>query len=210
MTTTRSTPAFVRPPDRAALLCDGYLEELRACLDQIDRESVLAVAHILEDAYRFGARVFIAGNGGSATTAAHIATDLAKSVRNDSDAHGFRAISLADNVGVMTAWANDEGFDTVFSEALRTLAAPRDVLVIISGSGASANVIAAARTAREMGVRVIGLLGRDGGRVLALTDAAVIAPSDDYGVIEDTHLAIGHLLTRHFRRLILDGDLTRD
>jgi D-sedoheptulose 7-phosphate isomerase len=183
----------------------GYLSGLYQCLQKLDHETVLAAVRILDRAYHAKAKIFLIGNGGSACTASHLATDLTKTIRGvpaNPAVSGFRAMALMDNVGLLTAWANDESYDSIFAEQLRQLAQPGDVLVAISGSGNSKNIISAVRVARGMGVQVIGLLGKGGGQVRELADVAVITPSDDYGVIEAVHLAIGHSIARYFRSRI--------
>ncbi len=187
---------------------EGYLAELRECLGNIDKEAIHRVIETLHQAYVANRQVFLIGNGGSALTASHIALDLAKTVRGV-PAHdsvlGFRAIALTENVGLMTAWANDRDFDCIFAEQLKGLAQAGDVLLAVSGSGNSPNILGAAKSAKQLGLIVIGFLGKGGGQVHDLTDVAVVVPSNDYGIIEDTHLALGHLITRSFRDWLLNG-----
>jgi len=140
-----------------------------------------------------GRVVFVVGNGGSAATASHFACDLSKGTRRDGPPT-FHVVSLTDNVPLLTAWANDSGYDRVFSEQLETLARPGDVLVAISASGNSPNVLAAIDTARSCGMTVAGLTGRSGGRLTHLVDVAVNVPADRIEVVEDAHLIVAHSL----------------
>lgn len=176
-----------------------YLQRLRDVLSALSVDALERALEVLERAYVEGRQVFLAGNGGSAATASHMATDLSKTVAGGAAQHrGFRAIALTDNVPLMSAWANDLSYDEVFAAPLRTLARRGDVLVVVSGSGESKNIVRAVTVARELGLVTIGLLGREGGAVRGLVDVAVIVPTHDYGPIEDTHLAINHLITAYF------------
>lgn len=112
----------------------------------------------------------------------------------------FRILSLNDNVPLMTALANDVGYDRVFSEQLVNLIRPRDVLVVLSGSGRSPNIVEAARFARHRAATIVALVGFDGGEVIDLADEHVLVPSDDYGLIEDVHMILVHALTGYFKR----------
>jgi D-sedoheptulose 7-phosphate isomerase len=182
----------------------GYLSDLCDTLEHMEVDPVVDVLRVLEEAFVEGSTVFIAGNGGSASTASHFAVDLAKTVRGyppGPSADGFQVWSLTDNIGLITAWANDEGYDRVFSEQVLRAGKPGDVLIIISGSGNSANVIRAVEAAQEKSLITIGLLGMGGGKLGPMVDYPVIVDSPDYGVIEDAHMAMVHLIARHFRTL---------
>ncbi len=155
-----------------------------------------ALAHAAELLLECRARdrvVFVVGNGGSAATASHLACDLAKGTRPDS-APTFRVVPLTDSVPLLTAWANDTSYDRVFAEQLAALARPGDLLVAISASGDSPNVVAAAETARRLGATTLALTGRTGGRLARLADLTVRVPSDRIELVEDAHLAAAHSL----------------
>jgi D-sedoheptulose 7-phosphate isomerase len=176
-----------------------YLGEVASVIRSVDRDCLQAAAGRLWQAYQEDAQIFACGNGGSSATASHFAEDLAKGVDLPPGERRFRTISLVDSVPTLTAYANDLGYQHVFSEPLRNLVRTGDVLVAISASGTSENIVQALRVARESGAAVIGLTGRDGGEVGPLVDVCVRVPSDDMQVIEDAHLAIAHALYRDLR-----------
>ena len=156
------------------------------------------VADIIRTARDEGNTVFTFGNGGSGSTAVHFASDLMKTATRP-DLKRIRAISLNDNMPLTTAWANDSSYEHVFKEQLENLMKPGDVVIAISGSGNSKNVLLATEYARSNGGITIGLTGFDGGSLKSLASVLVVVPSNDMLRIEDTHLAICHLLVRLLR-----------
>ena len=174
-------------------LIDAYLSELTAGLAQLDRNAIQQVIDALSDAWHRRCSVFLLGNGGSAATASHIAVDLQKLAVPGPTR--FRAIGLADNVPILTAWANDTTYDNVFAEQLRNLCQPGDVVLAISCSGNSRNVIKAIHAARELGARIIGWTGDRGGELASLVDICVYAPVGLIGQQEDIHMVLDHLIT---------------
>lgn len=180
---------------------DGYAEEVIDCLKAIDHACVAKIADTLRLAYDEGRQIFIIGNGGSASTASHMACDLSKGIlghKGDKTIKRFRVSSLADNVAAITAWANDTSYDSIFAEQLKNLAQEGDVIIAISASGNSANVIAAIEAAKERGLSVIGLAGFGGGKVLEKADLCLVIASQRYDVTEDLHMVISHMITRWF------------
>lgn len=180
-----------------------YFAGLKAVMDRVDIGQVAAFIAELERAHQEDRQIFIVGNGGSAGTASHMACDLAKTVLGknpDRAKRGFRVTSLTDNVPLMTAIANDLGYEHVFTEQLVGLARAGDLLVVITGSGSSPNVVNAVKMAREMGLRTTGLLGFDGGEVLPLLDTPLLVPDFSYGFVEDLHMVLDHLVTAYFCR----------
>ena len=175
-----------------------WLGEAARALSEIDADAVARAAELLMATRRQGNTIFVAGNGGSAATASHLALDLQKAARAPNGA-GTRAISLADNAGLITAWGNDTTFDRVFAEQLEALARRGDALVVISVSGNSPNLLALLQSARCLGLVTVGLLGRSGGAARTLVDAAVLVPSEDYGWVETAHVALHHVLTYALR-----------
>jgi D-sedoheptulose 7-phosphate isomerase len=178
---------------------DQYLDQVAELLRRVPREALDAAAGSLWQAYLDDAQIFACGNGGSSATASHFSEDLGKGVVLPPEKRRFRAVSLVDSVPTLTAYANDMGYRHVFSEPLRNLVRAGDVLVAISASGASENVLEAVRVARAAGARVIGLTGADGGELNRLADLCIRVPSQDMQQIEDAHLAITHALYRDLK-----------
>jgi D-sedoheptulose 7-phosphate isomerase len=183
-------------------LMTGYLEEylsrLQTAVASLPRDQMNALGETLFRAYRNNKQVFVLGNGGSSSTASHMAADLAKNTIGP-NMKRFRIVSLNDNAAIMTALANDLGYENVFSEQLTNLVQAGDVLIVVSASGNSPNVLKAMEYARSRSAEVIGLLGFDGGTAADLADVALIVASDHYGVVEDVHLIINHILVDCFK-----------
>lgn len=175
-----------------------YVKSIHACLESIPDADVHSFASTLLSACGRGATVFIAGNGGSAATASHLACDLTKTTLGANPrekSNRFRVVSLSDNVALMTAWANDEGYDHIFSEQIKNLGREDDVLVVISASGNSPNIVAALEVARMLGMRTVALLGFGGGRAKSLAGESIVVDSYDYGLVEGVHSVLGHMVT---------------
>jgi D-sedoheptulose 7-phosphate isomerase len=178
----------------------GYLAEVGDALAALDHDAVLRVLAALERAYLDDRTIFVLGNGGSAATASHLAADLGKNTRHPG-VRPVRAISLTDHLAALSAWANDEGYESVFAGQLAGLVNPGDVVVGISTSGRSPNVLEAFRYANKAGAVTVGLLGRPGGpaRDLAAVSVLVSGAIDQQ---EDQHGIISHIMTRHLRGLV--------
>jgi D-sedoheptulose 7-phosphate isomerase len=172
-----------------------YLRSVEKLIAALDANEIAAVARIFKKAYDEGRTIFLMGNGGSAATASHIACDLNKGACLKS-AKKFRAMSLTDNLSHIMAIANDISYDAVFVEQLKNFARPGDVVVGISGSGNSPNVIAAMEYARRLGCTTIGVCGYDGGKLKAMTDCSFHVKINDMQIVEDLHLMLGHILMR--------------
>ncbi len=173
---------------------DQYLRQLIREINTINREAIVEIAQTLFSAQISGKNVFIMGNGGSAMTASHMACDLAKNTRAPGRPR-LKIISLADGLASLTAYANDEGYENVFSEPLLSLAQAGDVVIAISGSGNSPNILKGLQTAKEIGMTTIGLTGFKGGKLKDYTDICLIVNSDSLERIEDAHLVVNHILT---------------
>ena len=185
----------------------GYLEEVSSSVARLPLAQIAAFTETVERAYRDDRQVFVIGNGGSATTASHMACDLAKNIYPAGSTAGirrFHVLSLTDNVGLITALANDCGYDRVFAEQLAYHVRPDDLVIAISASGNSPNIIEALVAARAAGAQTAALLGFDGGRARELADLAVVIDSRDYGHVEDAHLVVNHLVTAWMRRVVTD------
>jgi D-sedoheptulose 7-phosphate isomerase len=177
---------------------EGYLARLRTAVDELPRDRLAELGEMLYRAYRNEKQVFTLGNGGSASTASHMAADLAKNTIGP-NMRRFRVMSLNDNAAILTALANDLGYENVFREQLESLIRPGDLLIAISASGKSPNVLEAIRYAQRQCAETVSLLGFDGGDAAGMSDLAIVVPSDHYGVIEDVHLIINHIVVDHFK-----------
>jgi D-sedoheptulose 7-phosphate isomerase len=181
-----------------------YVAETRAAIEApYLLEALRGILPILLRAREEDRTIFFFGNGGSASTASHFVVDFAKGTR-PSLAPGplskrFRCVALNDNVPSVMAWANDASYDRVFSEQLRSLAVKGDVVVAISGSGNSPNVLEAVRVAHEMGLRTIGLTGIGGGKLKGMVDVPLVVPSQSMQHTEDVHLFVLHFLMAFLR-----------
>lgn len=183
---------------------DDYIGRLQLALASLPRQRLAEVGQVLLRAYRNDKQVFMIGNGGSSSTASHMAADLAKNTIGSNMKH-FRVRSLGDNASILTALANDIGYDSVFSEQLVNVICAGDVLVVISASGSSSNILKAIRFAQRQSAEIVGLLGFDGGVAARLVDIPIVVPSRDYGIIEDVHLAINHMLVEYFKDHLIDS-----
>ena len=174
----------------------SYFQRLAEVLSSIDPQALVAFERTLLHAREHGQTVFVAGNGGSASTATTMANDLGSDVMRKTGSAPLRILSLSDNNSVLTALANDVGYERVFLDQLRIHYRPGDVLIVISASGNSPNVVRAAEWVKEQQGEVVGLLGFDGGRLLELCDIAVHVRTEhgEYGPVEDAHLVVNHLL----------------
>jgi len=172
-----------------------YRDECIAALNSVDLNAVESVTQTLLEARGRGANVFVIGNGGSAATASHMATDLM--MGSGLVDPPLRVIALTDNQAIITATGNDVGFDQVFSRQLSHLALQGDVLIAISASGNSPNVLACIGTANELGLKTIAFTGFDGGRLATVVDLLVHVPTRQgaYGPVEDVHLMVNHMIT---------------
>src|SRR5437588_2913984 len=167
----------------------------------ISRPDLERVLSLLENVYHNGHRVFIMGNGGSAATASHFALDLAKNTIM-AGAPRLKAISLTDNVPLITAWSNDTHYEHIFAEQLSNMIEPGDVVIGISTSGNSTNIINAVKLARQKRATTIGLLGEKGGKLKDMVDACVLAPGQNIEQEEDAHMILSHVITRHMREVV--------
>lgn len=174
-----------------------YLEEVANTLKAMERDLPLKAQEIvsaLVKARDAGRRIYICGNGGSASTASHMASDLNKGA-NRKDAPRFKAIALTDNIPAMLAWANDASYDDIFVEQLRNHLEKGDIVIGISGSGNSPNVLKAMHYANDNGATTIGLTGFDGGKLAQMAKICYTVPSNCMQQIEDIHLLMEHMLS---------------
>ncbi len=182
-------------------LINSYFTELELMLRAISRAHLQDILSLLEEAYHNGHRIFIMGNGGSAATASHFALDLAKNTIMPG-APRLKAISLTDHVPLITAWSNDTAYEHIFEEQLANMIEPGDVVIGISTSGNSLNVINALHLAKKSGAATAGLLGAKGGLIKNMVDACVLAPGQNIEQEEDAHMILTHIITRHMREVV--------
>ena len=196
-----------RHADDPAAYAREYLDYLASCFAAIDQDALARFVNLLLASRESGHAVFFIGNGGSAATASHFANDISIGTRTG-DEKPFRAISLTDNVAVMTALANDEGYDRMFVDQLKVQMRDGDALVAISASGNSPNVIAAVEYAKSRGAQVVGLTGFDGGKLKDLSDIKLHVQTDkgEYGPVEDIHMIFDHLVGSYLNAAVKRTD----
>lgn len=192
---------------------DLYLQELEHVIKSISREDIERVIDLLYEAWTDRKQVFLAGNGGSASTATHFASDLAKFTSEESDKR-FRAVALTDNIPLVTALTNDLGWENVYVEQLKNLMQEGDVLVVISvhgGSGSdkagpwSQNLLKAAKFVKDNGGKIVGLTGFDGGVLKQTADACIVVPINSTPHVEGFHVSLTHLICARLRGLIAES-----
>jgi D-sedoheptulose 7-phosphate isomerase len=183
-------------PLEAKLVAADYLRDFQALLRQVDLDAVERVVERLRATRDADGTVYVAGNGGSAATASHWANDLGKATKASGRTF-MRVMCLSDNVSWLTALANDEGYERVFSGQLENFAGPGDVLVALSASGNSPNLVQAVKLAQRRGVGTVALLGFDGGVLKDLVDERLWLPTDkgEYGLVESGHSVLCDILT---------------
>jgi D-sedoheptulose 7-phosphate isomerase len=173
-----------------------YFDELQRVASSLSHEGIDRIVDTLMKAYESERIVYTFGNGGSAALASHFACDLGKGTAYCNSGKRFRVLALTDNIPTLTAWANDAGYEDVFSEQLRNFVHAEDIAFAISGSGNSKNVLNALQVAREAGATTVGIGGFQGGHMRDLCDICVIVPSNNMQIIEDLHLAMVHSIFR--------------
>jgi D-sedoheptulose 7-phosphate isomerase len=178
----------------------SYAEEVQATLGQLPWEDIQRVVAVLHNARLDGRQVFVLGNGGSAATASHFACDLGKGAQV-AEYPGLRAIALTDNMAIFSAYANDCGYEQVFTRQLASLLQPGDVVIGISGSGNSANVLNAIQLGRERGATTVGFVGFDGGRLKGLVDVCLHVANHCMEQVEDVHVVLGHMIATVLRQI---------
>ncbi len=185
---------------------DDYFSAYGSGARSVSRENLARAAEVLTEAYRAGNMVYACGNGGSAAISNHLVCDHQKGVQTDTPLSP-RVTSLSSNIEIITAIANDISYDDVFIYQLQSMAAAGDVLITISASGDSENVVRAARWARDNGLEVIAMTGFSGGRSAALATVGLHVDGDNYGVIEDLHQSLMHILAQYIRQAEMDDGL---
>jgi D-sedoheptulose 7-phosphate isomerase len=182
-------------------IISNYFASARSVLSAIDVSTVEKAIMIIEETYRRSKVMFIIGNGGSAATSSHLAEDLSKGCACPGKP-SLKAMSLTDNTPLLTALSNDFSYEMVFEKQLEIFYTPGDTILAISASGNSKNVIRAVQFARERGGKIIGFTGFKGGVLQGLSDANIHVPFDDFGLVEDMHLLLGHVITECMKQFI--------
>ncbi len=179
----------------------SYINDLKYSLDKLNPDRVDRIVDILWSAYLEDKQVFIMGNGGSASTASHFACDLSKGTVVE-DKRRLRVMSLNDNMALVTALANDICYDNVYKEQLVNLVNPGDVVIALTASGNSSNILRAVEYAKEKEAISIGFIGFYGGKLKTIVDEMIVIDSTDYGCVEDTHLILAHMISHCFEKKV--------
>ncbi len=174
-------------------LITDYLRLVQEAISALPEDKIQDVVDTLKKAHADGKQVLLLGNGGSGANSTHIAEDLQKGVKEHTGRR-FRVISLADSSPLITAWANDTSYERVFVEQIENFVDPGDVVMAMSGSGNSPNVLRAVEKANEMGAITIGWSGYGGGKLSEIAQKSIVVASDNMQRIEDLHLILGHLV----------------
>jgi D-sedoheptulose 7-phosphate isomerase/D-glycero-D-manno-heptose 1,7-bisphosphate phosphatase len=195
----------IAPYGSAASYFDSYADEMSRAAKSIEPAAFDQAAEILIDAYLRGARMFSCGNGGSASIANHMQCDHVKGIRTGT---GLRpqVMSLSTNVELLTAIANDTGYENVFVYQLQSQSGPGDVLVAVSSSGRSPNIVHALNWARDTGLRTIAITGFEGGAARSVAEVSIHVDCTNYGIVEDLHQAIMHALAQYIRQSRMSAD----
>ena len=181
---------------------NSYLEYLISLIEQLDRAAIAKFADLLLESRESGSTTFFLGNGGSASTATHFVNDVSLGSRQFDKP--FRAISLCDNQAVITAIANDDGYEEIFSQQLQVLLKKQDVVIGISASGNSPNLLQAIDTSIKLGAITVGISAFDGGKMREMVDVSLHVPTEkgEYGPAEDAHMILDHLVSNYLMRLV--------
>lgn len=186
---------------------ERYARDVGAVMDSLDAAQIERLIDAIADAYTNGKFVFVIGNGGSGANASHLCEDLGKGTLSDyENQKRLRIISLTDNTPYILAWANDEGYERIFVEQLKNLASPGDLLIAISGSGNSPNILRAVEYANDNGIKTFALAGYDGGRLKRIAGDCQHVNNMDMGKVESVHGVIIHYLINALRERFRDLD----
>lgn len=179
---------------------DNYVEMLKSTMDSINREDVQKLLDMIEDTRNNGKHLFILGNGGSAASASHWVCDFGKGI-NTENSKRLKIFSMVDNSAIFSALGNDFGYETTFSEQMKNFLEPGDLVLTFSVSGSSPNLVEAHHYANEIGAKTACVVADKGGKIIGMSDFAIIVPSTNYGVVEDIHLILGHAISQKIRAI---------
>jgi D-sedoheptulose 7-phosphate isomerase len=183
----------------------NYIKQHNAVMDCLNIQEIERAIALITDKSITGKTIAVCGNGGSALAASHYITDWNKMV-NLQTGERFRGMCLSDNIGLVTAYANDLSYDDVFSEQVRNLLLPGDLLITVSGSGNSKNVVRATEVANKMGVDTLTICGYDGGQLKTISDNSVWIKSHDMQICEDAHLVFGHMVMKSICKMEISSN----
>lgn len=183
----------------------AYYDKEKQVIDALDYEAIDACMNLFLDAYKKHATIYVFGNGGSAATASHMVCDFNKGTCCNLD-HKFRMVCLNDNVPIMMAIANDDSYDNVFAYQLKDKLTEDDVVLAISGSGNSHNIVKAVEYAKEIGARIVAMTGYEGGKIAKMADYHLHAPVDDMQITEDIHMTFCHAITQLLWKYLYEQD----
>lgn len=179
----------------------NYVTTLQETINQLPKQEIVQVMDLLHAARLAGKQIFIMGNGGSASTATHFVCDLAKNTRKDGWPH-FKVIGLSDNMALFSAYANDEGYENVFAQQLANLVMPEDIVIAISASGNSRNVLNGVSLAKSAKAVTIGFTGFDGGKLCSMVDIDIHVNSNIIEHVEDIHLILEHMIVKSLKERV--------
>ncbi|MBE3102599.1 MAG: SIS domain-containing protein [Firmicutes bacterium] len=182
---------------------EKYIDELSATLKNVEVDEIRTAEDLIISIYRNNKRIYVIGNGGSAAASSHWVCDFGKIIVMDKKR--FQVMSLTDNNAWITAIANDLSYEDVFVEQLRNLMSEGDLLIGISASGNSENIVRSFEYAHSIGAKTMGIIGFFGGKVRELSDHSIYIPSYNYGIVEDIQLAIGHMISQEIKSNMKDG-----
>ena len=181
---------------------DNYTDELKQTLDLIDRGELEQLESYIEDARVKGKRVFVLGNGGSAAAASHWVCDFGKGI-NVGDSKRLKMMAPSDHSSIFTAYGNDNAYDQTMVEQLKNFLEPGDIVISLSVSGKSGNLVEAQKYAREVGATTVCIVGDYNGSLIGLSNLAIVLKSRNYGVVEDIHMVLDHAISQNMKRAIV-------
>jgi len=181
---------------------DHYSEELKQTLDQIERTDIEKLEAYLEEARVSGNRVFVLGNGGSAAAASHWVCDFGKGI-NVGESKRLKIMAPSDHSSIFTAYGNDNAYDQTMVEQLKNFLQPNDLVISLSVSGSSRNLVEAQKYAKETGAKTVCIVGDYNGSLIGLSDFAIVLKSKNYGVVEDIHLILEHAVSQNMKHAIV-------
>lgn len=181
-----------------------YSDRLTEVLHTLDVTEVERLFEMMNDARMNNQQIFVLGNGGSAAAASHWTCDFAKGASVEGEKR-IRMFALSDNTGIMTAYGNDVAYDAVFTEQLKNLLNPGDLVISMSVSGSSANLVSAHDYAKSVGATCVCIIGDYNGKLQNNSDMTIFVPSRNYGIVEDVHLILGHMMSQKLKKMLESG-----